>query len=299
MNLHTLKNTLKAFINKKRLPVHPFIIYLLLMAGIATPLTAQQKLHSRDWKLGIQAWSFHAVTFAEALDKIDSCGVKYVEGIPNQLIGGGIKGKMDYHMDAATRQQVLDLLDRKGIRMVSYGVVKPKTDSDWVQLFKFAKAMHLETIVSEPRTDQIPLVSRLCDKYQIGVAVHNHARPTHYWSPEIVLAALKNASPRIGVCADIGHWLQSDLDPVECLKKLEGHIMEFHMKDLNEKGTRAAHDVPMGAGVIHMDAIMQEMKRQQFKGYSFIEYEYHWKTNLPEVKACVDYFDGQRKELLK
>ena len=51
--------------------------------------------------------------------------------------------------------------DAKGIKMVSYGVVKPKTDSDWVLLFKFAKEMGLQNIVSEPREEQIPLISKL------------------------------------------------------------------------------------------------------------------------------------------
>lgn len=281
-----------------KLPVAVFSFALLILAGI-NQANAQKNLKPADWKLGIQAWSFHFNTFAEALDKMQTCGVKYVEVFPPQEIGGGISGTMDYHMDAAKRKEVLGLLRKKGIKMVSYGVVTPKTNEDWIQLFKFAKAMGLKNISSEPEQDQIPFISKLCDKYKINVAIHDHAKPTRYWSPEIVLAAIKDASPRIGACADVGHWLESGLDPVECMKKLQGHIIEFHMKDENMKGKgEGARDVPMGTGVINMAGIMEEMKRQDFKGYSFIEYEYNFKDNVADVKACADYFRQERQKLL-
>ncbi|WP_344976642.1 sugar phosphate isomerase/epimerase [Compostibacter hankyongensis] len=272
---------------------------LLLLLSITRPATAQKKLQPSDWKLAVQAWTFHVYTFAEALDKIDSAGVKYVEGFPNQEIGGGVEGKMDYRMDAGKRRRVQQLLRRKGIKMLSYGVVKPKTDSEWVQLFRFARAMDIRNIVSEPEEQQIPLISRLCDEYRINVAIHDHPRPSHYWNPDILLAAIKEASPRIGACADIGHWLRSGLDPVECMRKLEGHIIEFHMKDLNEKGVRKAHDLPWGTGISNLPAVMQEMKKQHFKGVVSIEYEYHWENNLPEVKASAAYFNKQKQALLK
>jgi sugar phosphate isomerase/epimerase len=294
-----MKNLPKA-ICRCRFSCMVMLSMIVLFTGVHQMTNAQSRLHPRDWKLGIQAWSFHLNTLAEALDKMDSCGVKFMEGFPPQKIGAGIAGTMDYHMDAATQQKVLKLLRKKGIKMVSYGVVSPKTDGDWMQLFKFAKAMGLTTIVSEPTLEQIPMISKLCDEYKIDVAIHNHARPTHYWSPEIVLAAIKGASPRIGACADIGHWLESGLDPVECMKKLRGHIKEFHMKDENMKGRgKGAHDVPMGTGVIDMAGVMQEMKRQDFKGFAFIEYEYHFKDNVPDVKASADYFRKERAKLLK
>jgi sugar phosphate isomerase/epimerase len=283
---------------KQRRVFFPHCCFLFLILASAAGATGQGRISQQGWKLGIQTWSFHVYTFAQALDKTDSCGLKFVEGIPNQLIGGGVPGKMDYHMDASTRSQVLDMLQKKGIRMVSYGVVRPKSDSDWVQLFRFAKAMHLVNIVAEPDPAEIPLISRLCDQYKINLAIHDHAKPTRYWNPDIVLAAIRGASPRVGACADIGHWLQSGLDPVACLKKLQGHILEFHIKDLNEKATRSAHDVPIGTGVINMAGVMQEMERQHFKGFSFIEYEYDWTTNVPEVEASIAYIRKEKKQLL-
>ena len=70
------------------------------------------------------------------------------------------------------------------------------------------------------------------------------------------------------------------------------------MKDLNEKGIRSAHDLPWGTGISNIPAIMQEMKRQHFKGFISIEYEYHWETNVPEVKASAEYFEKEKKKIL-
>lgn len=260
-------------------------------------VTAQKRFQQDDWNLAIQAWTFHNFNFSESLDKISSCGVKYVEGFPNQEIGGGIDGKLDYHMDANKRLKVLNLLKEKGIKMLSYGVVTPKTEADWLQLFRFAKSMGIATIVSEPMEEHYPLISKLCDKYKIKVAVHNHPIPSHYWNPDVLLAAIKGFSSRIGAYADIGHWIRSGLDPIECLKKLENRIIGFHMKDLNEKGVRSAHDLPWGTGISDIPAIMQEMKRQNFKGTVCIEYEYNWDNNTLEVKASADYFKEEVKKL--
>lgn len=282
------------------LPLCILSVFFSLFIFNSQATMAQGKLHPDDWKLGIQAWSFHLNTFAEALDKMKACGVKYVEAFPPQEIGAGIPGTMDYHMDAATRKKVLALLRSKGIKMVSYGVVNPTTESDWIQLFKFAKAMGLVNIVSEPEQSQIPFISKLCNEYKINVAIHDHAKPTRYWNPDIVLAAIKGASPRMGACADVGHWLESGLNPIECMKQLKGRIIEFHLKDENMKGAGPDfHDVPMGQGVIDMAGIMKEMKQQHFKGYCFIEYEYHFENNVQDVKECVAYFNKEREKLLK
>lgn len=269
--------------------IRTVMIALLLTAGMAS--TGQSRPEEKlGWKLGSQAYTFRMFTFFEAIDKIDSCGLKYVQGFPGQKIGGGIEGTMDYHMDAGKQKQVLQKLKSKGIAMLSYGVVSPNKEEDWVQLFKFAKAMGLQNIASEPAESDIPLISKLADQYGINVAIHDHPNPSHYWNPDIVLKAIGGQSKRLGACADVGHWVRSGLDPVECLKKLQGRIFELHVKDLNEKNNKEAHDLPWGTGVTGIEAVMKELKRQNFKGPFFAEYEYKWEHNTPEVTASAKYF---------
>jgi sugar phosphate isomerase/epimerase len=213
-----------------------------------------------------------------------------VEAFPGQAIGGGIEGKMDYHMDAAKRTKILQKLKEKGIKMVSYGVVNAKGDADWLQLFEFGKAMGLENFTSEPDVKDIPLISKLCDQFKINLAIHNHPQPSPYWNPDIVLSSIQGQSKRLGSCADIGHWVRSGLDPVESLKKLEGHVIQLHVKDLNEKNKKQAHDVHWGTGVSNIDGVIMELKRQRFKGLLSVEYEHNWYNNVPDVTESVNYF---------
>lgn len=242
------------------------------------------------WKLGAQSYTFKAYTFFEAIDKIDSCGLKYVEAFPTQIIGGGVEGKMDFKMDEISRNLILKKLQEKGVKMYGFGVIKANNDADWRKLFEFAKAMGVETITSEPDEKDLPLLSKLCDEFKINIAIHNHPKPSYYWNPDVVLNALKGQSKRIGACADIGHWVRLGLDPVECLRKLEGHVFQMHMKDLNEKGVLTAHDVHWGTGVSDILGVIQELKRQNFSGMISAEYEYNWDSNVSDVVASIAYF---------
>ncbi len=258
--------------------------------------TTQYPESKLGWKLGAQSYTFNRFTFFEAIDKIKASDLKFVEAYPGQTLGGGFEGKMDYKMPVEKRNQILQRLKEKGVKMVSLGVTGAKTEADWRLLFEFAKAMGLENITSEPDEKDIPLLSKLCDEFKINIALHNHPEPSHYWNPDVVLNAIKGQSKRIGACADIGHWVRSGLDPVECLKKLEGHIIESHFKDLHEKGRRG-HDVIWGTGVSNVRGVLQELKRQKFKGLFAAEYEHNWDNNQADVAESAKNFRQIVKEL--
>lgn len=246
------------------------------------------------WQLGVHAYTFHRFTLFEALEKADSCGVKYIEIFPGQVIGGGIEGTTDYHMDSATRGSILKMIADRGLTLIAYGVVTPRGDEEWQKLFEFGRAMGIHTFTSEPDIKDIPLISKLCDEYNINVAIHNHPSPRPYWHPDSVLAAIQGQSRRLGACADVGHWVRSGLDAVECLKKLEGHVLHLHMKDLAYRAGKDDgaddRDVHWGTGVVNINGVINELERQQFKGMLSAEYERNWENNVPDVIASVQYF---------
>ena len=268
-----------------------FLFCGLLFSLSAGTLLAQKGPEDKaGWKLGAQAYSFRLFPFTDALRKIDSCGLKYVEAYPGQTIGGGIDSKMDFNMDATTRQVVKKLIKDRGLTVVAYGVVNPKTDEEWTALFAFAKDMGILNINSEPTPEQMPLVRKLAEQYKINVALHNHPKPSRYWHPDTVLAAI-GGSKYIGSCSDIGHWVRSGLDPVECLKKLNGHVLGMHFKDVKKDTPDGKyHDVVWGTGDSKVEAVIAELKRQHFKGPISAEYEYHWGNNGPEIAESVKNF---------
>ncbi len=256
------------------------------------------------WRLGCQAYSFNRFTFFEAVDKTASMGLKVIEAYPGQKLSPDMPNvTFDHNMSDEAMAAAKDKLKSAGVTLVNYGVVGPdgKSMTDeaaWRKIFDFAKKMGIETIVSEPKPEAFTLLDKLTEEYGINIAIHNHPKPSFYWNDEKILEVCKGHSKRIGACADTGHWLRSGINPLEAIKKLEGHIISFHFKDLNE-ASRDAHDVPWGTGVADVKALLTEIKRQNLKAVFSIEYEYHWEDSVPEITECVAYFDKVAADLSK
>ncbi len=248
------------------------------------------------WKVATIAYTFRKFTFFEAVVKTKELGINYIGGYPGQIIGGDVAGKMTPDMDSETQMKVLTYLKEHGVELIDFGVINPKTDLEWRQLFEFAKAMGIKNIVSEPSPEQLEMVSGLCDEFDINVAIHNHPAPSHYWNPDTLVAAISGLSSRIGACADVGHWVRSGLDPVESLKKLDGRIMELHFKDESEKAKDAV-EVVWGTGVSNVKGMLEELHRQNFDGFLSIEYESKPEDNIKEIKESLQYYHQVVREL--
>lgn len=268
------------------------ICFILTLASSFLTLKAQNSaVEKLGWKIGSQAYTFRLFTLEETLGKLNELGLKYVELYPGQKIGAGLGEETTNHnASEETIQKLKQLLESKGIQPVCYGVVSGKDEAEWRKVFEFAKELGIETITSEPAYNQLDLVEKLCEEYTIKVAIHNHPLPSGYWHPQIIATLLKDRSPLIGACADIGHWVRSGLNPVECLQLLEGRVISFHIKDMNQFGVREAHDIPWGTGYSNISAVMHEMKKQGFKGVYSVEYEHNWENNVPQIKESLEYF---------
>jgi sugar phosphate isomerase/epimerase len=253
------------------------------------------------WHLGCQAYTFRRFTFREAVKKIASLGLHYVEAYPGQKFSSEQPDvQMRPDMSPAARAEVKKLLAETGVKMANFGVCRLTKDKDAARkTFEFAKEMGVETLVSEPAADALDGIEKLCDQYEMNLALHNHPKPSIYWNYETVLAACKGRSRRIGACADTGHWMRSGIVPLEAVKALAGRIISFHLKDLNEFGQRRAHDVPWGTGKGRIRAVLAELHCQQFRGVFSIEYEHNWLESIPEIAHCVGFFDGVAAQLLK
>jgi sugar phosphate isomerase/epimerase/HEAT repeat protein len=255
--------------------------------------TGAEKL---GWKLAVQAWSFNSFTFYEAIDKTAAIGLHYIEGIPGQKLTkdpDGPKGGFDQGMNDETIAAVKKKLDAAGVKVINFGVCGvPGDEAGARKIFDWAKKMGIETLVTESDEKDFPLLSKLCDEYKINIALHNHPKESHYWNPDTVLKGIEGQSKRIGSCSDTGHWVRSGLVPVECLKKLEGHVISLHFKDLAD-----GHDVPWGTGKGDVKGQLAELKRQGFKGVFSIEYEHNWGKNDADMANCAEFFFKTANEL--
>jgi len=248
------------------------------------------------FKLGIQMWTFRMFSFSDALDKVDSSGIKNIEAFIGQNLGGGMTGKYGLDMSPETLAKLKALLNKHGIQAVAMGVIVPKNKTEWIKTFELAKNLGMSYITAEPIKNQWDLVDSLAGVYGIPVAIHDHPKPNMYWSPDSVLAAIQGHA-HIGSCADVGHWARNGLNPVDCLKKLEGHIIGVHLKDIVQFNNPKANDTVVSKGVVDFPAVLAELKRQSFKGMLSIEHESNWYHNLPDVIFTKNYYDSLIQKL--
>src|SRR3954452_23877302 len=158
-----------------------------------------------NFRLGVQMYTFRMFSFADALNKVDSAGIKNIEAYWGQKLGDGMTGEFGPAMSTDTRNKLKQLLQSKGIQMVAMGVITTKDKAEWIKAFDLAKDFGLSYITAEPIKTQWYMVDSLAGTYGIKVAIHDHPVPNPYSHPDSVMAAVKG-HPNIGACADIGHW---------------------------------------------------------------------------------------------
>ncbi|MDR2917957.1 MAG: sugar phosphate isomerase/epimerase [Tannerella sp.] len=271
------------------------------VAGQPEPETiAQTKAEQNGWRLGMQSYSFHRFSLVEALDKTQELGLKYIEVYPGHKLGGKWGDQMfGFDLDDQTRKELKELATSKGIKIIGTGVFVTDKPDDWEKMFAFAREM--EFITCEPALKDWDLVEGLAKMNNIKVSVHNHPKPSDYWKPEFLLKEISNRSNLIGSCSDVGHWRREGLDQIACLKELQGRIISLHFKDIAEKieGEAEQHDVIWGTGILDVKEMLKELKRQNFKGVFSIEYEYNWDNSVPDIKKCIEYFNGVTEEIFE
>jgi sugar phosphate isomerase/epimerase len=246
--------------------------------------------------IGCQAYTFNHFTVFEAIEKTASAGGKVIEFYPGQKLSKEEPNiSWDHNASAATIEKVKAKLAEHHIKAVNYGVVGiSKDEAEARKIFEFAKAMGLRAVTTES-VDAIDTIEKMVKEYDVMVGFHDHPKTDNpnyrMWDPNYILSVVKDRDARIGSCADTGHWVRSNLKPVDCLRILKGRIISSHLKDLNEM-KHDAHDVPFGTGVSDIPAILQELKAQGFSGNISIEYEYHWENSAPEVGQCIGFVRG-------
>ena len=267
-----------------------FGVVLFFSVLIFSCIKPQESGSAKDWKLGVALWTFHDVSFPEQVAKADSCGVEYIEAFAFGKAGAALGDSAIFSLSLAGAQQLKQIVDKSGLHMESiYLVGGPNVDA-WKKQFDIAKQLNVKYVTCEPGVTQWDMVDSLAGLYGIKVALHNHWKGTSaYWSPDSVLAAVKN-HPNFGACADVGHWPKSGLDAVESLRKLEGHIIALHLKDIAAANNPKLRDVPVGKGIVDFPGIFAELKRQNFNGHLIIERDsLEVPSNVASVIQTVKY----------
>lgn len=250
------------------------------------------------WPLGIALWTFHTFNFPDILAKVDSSGVKYIE--PNTFTKSGavLNDSIISQLSPAGIEKLNDMIRAKGLHVASIYAVGDSTIASWKHQFDIAKQLGATFVTTEPPLNMWDSIDSLAGVYGLKVAIHEHWKGfSHYWNPDTVLMAIKG-HPNFGACADLGHWPKSGINPVDGVKKLSGHIIAIHLKDIAAYNNPSLLDVPVGTGVVNFPEVFAELKKQGFNGPIYIERDAtDQPSNLPSVLQEITYYNNEVKKL--
>ena len=271
----------------------------LLSVTTCTRDKNQTKTEKQGWHLSMQSYTFHLFTVAESLDKTEELGIHFIEIYPGQKMGEGFGDLVfGYDLSEKDQERLRVLAASKRVKIISSGVWTAQRD-EWEPIFSFANNMGMEFISAEPAREDWDVIEKLAKKHNIKVAVHNHPSENSYWKPEVLLNSIGGRDGLLGACVDVGHYKRMGLDPIASMQQLDGKIIALHFKDIAPQGEEESlEDVIWGEGILNVKGIMEELKRQHFKGYFTIEYEADWENNLPHIRQSIDYFNQVAEDIL-
>ncbi|MES2438614.1 MAG: sugar phosphate isomerase/epimerase [Verrucomicrobiota bacterium] len=274
---------------------------ILLALALVANLTAApipEAAYENGLAIGCQAYSFKEFSAFEAIAKTKEAGGKTIEFYPGQKLRPDSPKDEIVHHNASEKvtKALLDECKRQGIFPVNYGVVGANNAAEVNKIMAFAKKMGLYAVCTES-TEQVAAWEAAAKEYDVKVAFHEHggsmSKPDYkVWHPLYILGVVESRDPRVGACADLGHWCTSELKPVECLRILKGRVISVHLKDKSEMGPKGVV-VAAGKGVVDVAACISELKKQNFKGHFSIEHENDWKDSVPQITESVKFTQAE------
>lgn len=261
-----------------------------LLALGTHPLTKllAREAQSAGLKLGVQLYSLRAFSADQALQYAKELGFVEVE-----FFGGMFPLSSSDEVIGNMVARVKNL----GLAISAHGVnAFTKDDASNRKIFEFAKKAGIKNLSAAPTPDSFDSLDSLVKEYDIRIAIHNHGPSDRFNKVVDVLRALEGRDPRIGACADLGHFIRSGEKPVEVIRSLAGRLYGIHLKDFAEmkENTRG---VILGKGHLDCAAVFDALLQAKFPsdGALSLEYEENEKNPIADMRQCV----AVAKEALK
>jgi len=234
---------------------------------------------AKNLNLGVQLFSLRGYKVDVALKHASDLGFKFVE-----FYSGMYPTNSDAAAIAAMNKTLTDL----GLKISAHGVNGFGNDEAANRkVFEFAKAAGIRTLSADPSLESLPNLNDLVKEFDIRIAIHNHGPKSRYSKAIDVLQAVEKYDPRIGACADLGHYLRSGEQPVEVIRLLKGRLYGIHLKDFAEMQDQTK-GVILGKGHLNVPAVMAALVAADFPadGALSLEYEENEQNPLADIKEC-------------
>lgn len=239
-----------------------------------------QEARAAGLKLGIQIYSLRGFPVDVALDHTKNLGFEEVEFF---------SGMFPLTASDEEIQKMVQKVKGLGLRISAHGVNGFSKDAEANRkVFEFAKKAGVKNISAAPTPDSMDSLNDLVKEYDIRIAIHNHGPSDRFNKVVDVLRAIEGRDPRIGACADLGHFIRSGEKPVDVIRGLAGRLYGVHLKDFAEM-KESTRGVILGQGHLDCAAVFDAMIQAKFPadGALSLEYEENPKDPIEDIRQCV------------
>jgi sugar phosphate isomerase/epimerase len=256
----------------------------LAAAGINTAARAAET-NAGDFKLGVCSYSFREFQRKLALSMAKQLGVSYISVKDFHL---------SYHLTPDELSKAREEFKKAGLTIASVGNTDLKSEDPAVlrRYFVYARNCGSPMIVAAPTHKTLPAVEKLAKEFNIQVAIHTHGtEDPHFPSPKVVLDAVKDMDPHMGLCMDVGHSMRTGADVVQEVVNAGPRLLDMHIKDL-KVGTEKDSQCDVGDGVMPVVALFKQLKKVGYKGCVNLEYEINSDNPMPGMLHSFGYMRG-------
>jgi sugar phosphate isomerase/epimerase len=239
-----------------------------------------QEAKAAGLKLGIQIYSLRGFPVDVALDHTKNLGFEEVEFF---------SGMFPLTASDEEIQKMVQKVKGLGLRISAHGVNGFTKDAEANRkVFEFAKKAGVKNISAAPTPDSMDSLNDLVKEFDIRIAIHNHGPSDRFNKVVDVLRAIEGRDPRIGACADLGHFIRSGEKPVDVIRALAGRLYGVHLKDFAEM-KESTRGVILGQGHLDCAAVFDAMIQAKFPadGALSLEYEENPKDPIEDIRQCV------------
>jgi sugar phosphate isomerase/epimerase len=242
---------------------------------------------SVQFPIGFAGYTFVKFNLDQTLDMMKRLQVKYLS----------VK---DFHLPLDCSPEQMEAIKKKfasyDITPYTVGVIYMKSKQEVDRAFAYAQAFGVSMIVGVPDEMLLPYVEEKVKLTNIKMAIHNHGPEDKlYPTPKSIYDRIKNMDARMGLCIDIGHTFRAGVLPEDAIKHYADRLFDLHIKD-EEAMKPDAKTIEIGRGAINFSALIDVLRKINYKGICSVEYEKDMDAPLVGMAESVGYFKGMMRK---
>jgi len=256
---------------------------VLATTALATP--ASPAAAPAGFQIGIATYSLREFQRGLAIRMIRQLGVTQVSVKDFHLA---------YTSSPAEIAAAVDEFRKAGLTIVSGGNTDLKSNDPAIlrRYFEYAKACGMPMLVAAPLHENLGAIEKLAREFDIRIAIHTHGpEDKNFPEPRVVLEAVKNMDPRMGLCMDMGHSMRAGADVVQEVVNAGPRLLDLHIKDLKDGKVRESQ-CDVGDGVMPVVALFRQLQKVGYRGSVNLEYEINADNPLPGMLHSLGYMKG-------